>query len=449
MKNLIVLLSILLFISCEKLIEVDLPDNQIDTKAVFNDLQTANAALSGLYASIMTNSPIAGADLETILSVYTDQLDDYSTTATPVRELYLNQHIDTNSTIYNTWINSYKNIYIANAILEGVEGSNGISATDKRWLRGEALLLRSIMYFYLNQLYGDIPYPETTDYTVNQIIKKTPSAEVLLKMENDVNVALPLLQDNFRNAERIYVNKIVAKLMLAKIHMAKQEWNKAETDLKEIVQSPLVQLETDITKVFQKSGKHILWQLKPSNNSSLRQATTYYFASSKPNLYALSENLISLFSSNDLRFTNWIAPVTFNSKTYYRTQKYKNRDNTNSNEYSIIFRIEEVYLLLAEVLAQQSKLQESISYLNTIRQKAGLEPLHNLSRDQVLNEIITEESREFFCEMGHRFLDLKRAGKLNTLVGTKPNWKDFHSLWPIPQKEILLNSNLKPQNFGY
>jgi hypothetical protein len=72
-----------------------------------------------------------------------------------------------------------------------------------------------------------------------------------------------------------------------------------------------------------------------------------------------------------------------------------------------------------------------------------------ISKELLLQEILLEDKREFFVEMGHRFLDLKRTGKLNTLQATKQNWKDIHQLWPIPQKEILLNANLKPQNPGY
>ena len=64
-----------------------------------------------------------------------------------------------------------------------------------------------------------------------------------------------------------------------------------------------------------------------------------------------------------------MASVSYNGSIWYRAEKYKNRDNTNVNEYSIIFRVEEAYLLLSESLAQQSKLTEGLIYLNAIRQR--------------------------------------------------------------------------------
>ncbi|WP_426477497.1 RagB/SusD family nutrient uptake outer membrane protein [Chryseobacterium sp. CBSDS_008] len=436
--------------SCDKLLDVDTPDNQIDQNKVFEDVQTANAALAAHYADLMKSSPIAGGDLEAYLSSYTDELRNYTTISSDSRDIFLNLHTDTNSIVFNTWATAYKHIYSANSILEGISGSHGISSNDKNWFRGQALLTRSIMFYYLNQLYGDIPYPESTDYKANNIIAKTKSNLVLSNLERDLLEVSSLLQNEYKDSERIYPNRFVAKLLLAKVYMAGKNWNKAELVLKEIVQSPLYQIESDITRVFQKSGKHVLWQLKPHNNASLQQATIYYFTNSLPNIYAISDSLINTLQDNDLRKQNWIGRVEFNGVSYYRVEKYKNRNNTNSNEYSIVFRLEEAILLLAEALTQENKINEALPYVNVTRLRAQLTPLTMpITKDILLQEILLEYKREFFAEMGHRFLDLKRTGKLNTLQTNKPNWKDFHLLWPIPQKEILLNANLKPQNTGY
>jgi len=447
-----IILIIIAFINltCENSIDVDIPDNQIDKETVFKDTQTANAALAALYMDVMKSSPVAGGVLETYLGTYTDDLDNYATTSSDIRDLFLNQQIDTNSLIYNIWAGAYKHIYSANSILEGVSESSGIPLSDKNYLRGEALLVRSIMLFYLNQLYGDIPYPVSTDYILNNSINKTSSTEVLTKLENDLVEVSNLLQNNYRNTERTYPNSMAAKLMLAKVYMAEKRWNNAENLLKEIVTSSLYQMEPDITKVFQKTGKHIIWQLRPNNNLSLSQASIYYFANSAPSTYALTSGLIGSFSNDDLRKQKWIASVVFNGITYYRAEKYKNRGGNNLTEYSIVFRLEEAYLLLAEALTQQEKTAEALPYVNATRQRALLTPLvMPITKNTLLDEILLENRREYFTEMGHRFLDLKRMDKLNSLQTTKSNWKDFHQLWPIPQKEILLNRNLKPQNTGY
>ena len=93
---------------------------------------------------------------------------------------------------------------------------------------------------------------------------------------------------------------------------------------------------------------------------------------------------------------------------------------------------------------------DAVPFVNKTRQRAGLPTLSSgIGKDLLLAEILNENRREFFTEMGHRFLDLKRNDRLSVLTASKPNWKEFHRAWPIPQKELLLNSNLNPQNTGY
>lgn len=144
-----------------------------------------------------------------------------------------------------------------------------------------------------------------------------------------------------------------------------------------------------------------------------------------------------------------MSEVKVGGNTWYRADKYKVRSG-NTTEFSIVFRLEEVYLLLAEALAQQDKITEALPYINATRMRAKLDALSQpISKNILLNEILLELRKEFFTETGHRFFDLKRLNRLGDLTHTKPNWKNFHQLWPLPEKELLLNPNLNPQNNGY
>lgn len=447
-KLLIVLIS---GISCEKLIEVDVPDNQMPSGLVFENAQTADAALAALYAGLRDSSPITGDNSGALLGTYTDDLDFYATAnSNGVYDLYRNQHIAANVDIYSFWSEAYQQIYLSNSIIEGVSDSSSLSMADKNRIKGEALLARCVTFFYLWEVFGDIPYSVTTNYQINQSLSKIPALEVGSKLENDLNEAIVLLKDEYRNVERIYPNRKTAQLLLAKVQMRRHQWAEAETVLKNIVQSPLYQFQNDITQVFNKLGTHILWQLKPKNpGDPTKEAQTYYFAGAAPYSYALTPNLMGTFSAGDLRKQNWTASVSVGPNTWYRADKYKNRIN-NTTEYSIVFRLEEVYLLLAEALAQQNKIAEALPYVNATRQRAGLPSLtSSITKEALVNEILLENRREFFTEMGHRFLDLKRFDRLGDLVTVKPNWKDYHRVWPIPQQELQLNQNLNPQNTGY
>ncbi len=440
-------------VSCENYLETELPQNQMDHTLVFDRVETAHAALAGLYGGIWEDSPLSGSSrgAGALLGAYTDDLESYSPTVpNAAYDLFLNQQIAGNTSVYTIWSNAYTKVYQANAILEGIEKSSGIGEADKALIRGETLLTRSIMYFYLQQIFGDIPVPLTTDYRINQNIGKTNAEVVLEMLEHDLLLCIQLLKTEYRNPERIYPNRHVASLMLARVYALQQKWHKAEVLLQDIAADPLYIFENNLSKVFDKSGKHILWQLKPKNSGdATKEAVLYYFANAAPSNVALSPSLIASLDSGDLRKTQWTAAVPVGPNVWHRAAKYKNR-TANTTEYSIVFRLEEVYLLLAESLARQSKTDAALPYLNWTRIRAGLTPVVSpVSDSLLLDEIEKEFQREFFAEMGQRFFVLKRMDRLPQLTAVKPNWKSYHQLWPLPQKELLLNPNLNPQNTGY
>ena len=442
----------LLLAACEDLIDVDYPTNQLGAAQVFENVQTANSALAYLHVMVRNHSVMAGGSftgMGTLGGVYTDELDCYYPDQNGNLDIYQNQQQETNTVIASVWSNSYQQIYYANAVIYGVEQSATLSGDDKNRIKGEALLVRSLIYFYLQQLFGDIPYTTSLDYEYNRTIGKTEAAVLLEQLEADVTDVVALLEDDYRDTERIYPNRKAAQLLLARIYLTREEWLLAEQTAKNILQSPLYQYETDINEVFHKSGNHILWQLKPQNSGdATSEANHYYFANSAPHNFALRQYLVDAFAGNDLRKQAWIATVTVNDQTWYRPYKYKNREN-NTNEYSIVFRLEEVYFIMAEALARQNKVDEAIPYLNASRERAGLAPFTSLPEEEFYNELLAEKRREFFTESGHRFLDLKRWGRLDELKAVKPNWEDYKKVWPLPQSELLLNPNLYPQNTGY
>lgn len=439
--------------SCEGLVEVDPPINQISSAQVFESVTTADAALSNLYAEVQSYSLFSGGSLGAgaLLGTYTDELYSYGMAVqNSDYDLFSNTHLASNARIRSVWGNAYKQIYMANAIIEGIDQSTAVAETDRSRIKGEALFLRSLTYFYLSRVFGDVPYTITTDYSVNQSLGRTGEADLLIKVQQDLENAVTMLDETYRNTERIYPNRKTAQLVLAMVLMTRNQWQQAEVLLQQVVQSPLYIWQPDNTKTFKVSGKHILWQLKPLKpGNPTNEALLYYFTAAVPNTYTVTDNLAFSFAAGDLRKQHWLKQVVIAGKTYYRVDKYRNTVN-NTDEYSVVFRLEEAYLMLAEVLAQQNRVSEALPYLNAVKQKAGIPPAPaTFTKNQMLAEILAENRKEFFSERGIRFLTLKRAGLLDALVTEKPNWKSWHSRWPVPLSELLLNPNLNPQNDGY
>ncbi|MGD9556974.1 MAG: RagB/SusD family nutrient uptake outer membrane protein [Mangrovibacterium sp.] len=445
-------LGALLLASCEDLVEVDHPSNQLGTEQVFEDVRTANAALAGLYARLRDRSVITGGSytgIGPLAGSYADELDCYYYDQNGVVDLSQNQQQPTNTSIGNIWSAAYQQIYNANAIIRGTEHSTMLPEADKKQIKGEALFIRSLLYYYLLELFGDIPYTASLDYEYNRSLSKTEAEAVLEQLTLDLTEAISLLTDNYRDTERIYPNRKTAQLLLARIYLLQGNWALAEQTAEGILQSPLYQFQADINEVFHKTGSHILWQLKPQKSGDAApEAGFYYFTGAAPHAYTLTQDLVGAFAADDLRKQVWMIQVSFNGDSWYRPFKYKNR-SANTIEYSVIFRLEEVYFIMAEALARQNRTSQALPYLNATRERAGLSALASLSVEEFMDELLAEKRREFFTEFGHRFFDLKRLGRLDELSAVKPNWEDDKKLWPLPQNELLLNPNLNPQNPGY
>ena len=131
--------------------------------------------------------------------------------------------------------------------------------------------------------------------------------------------------------------------------------------------------------------------------------------------------------------------------------KYKAQEYTGTTvEYSILLRLAEQYLIRAEARVHLGDLTGSKLDINTIRNRAGLNNTESISEDDILQDIINERKFELFTEHGHRWFDAKRLDIAEEILAPlKSNWRSTDVLFPIPEKELLTNPNLTPQNPGY
>lgn len=436
--------------SCEELVEIDLPNNQLNTEDVYADPYTTKLALSNLYSNLRETALFHGGQgLNYDSGKYTDELESFQQND----YVYLNSLNASSSPTDKYWDQSYTNLYHINAFIEGVTSSSKIEEATKNTYLGEAYFLRALYYHYLCQFYGDLPYITTTDYKTNSRIAKTQYLQVLDLIEKDLKTALDLLDNNYRHPDRVFPNKAVVELLLAKNYLLQKRYDLAETFTQKVLDNPLYALETDLDKVFKKNARCTLWQMSPSYIAEYitysYEADAYIIETLPPLNVALSSTLLASFTSEDLRLQFWTKEITNDTNSYWYSYKYKNK-SYNTDEFSILFRLEEAYFIKAEALAYQEKVSEAVDVLNEIRTRRGLTPLPNtLNKTDFITELLGEYQREFFTEGAHRFLDLKRNNRLQILETAKPNWEAKHALFPIPEAEILMNENLKPQNHGY
>lgn len=432
--------------NCENSIEIPLSTEQINRETVFENEKTAESALSNLYMNLRDNSIFSGGSsgLSLILGYYTDEQDYLNNLATAPYYLLYTNNLNPNYNIISTiWNNSYTHIYAINSYIEGINKSHSI--INKESKISEALVLRSMYFQALTQLFGDIPYVDTTDYKLNTKIKKTNYKDMLSLIEKDLLLAYDHLSYNNRHPENIYINKAVAELLLAKNYLLKKDYEKAEFYSRNLIHNTNYKLENDLNIVFKKNAKSTIWQLINSNPTAATSEARTFTIFTNTASYKLSDQLINSFTIDDKRKENWIATYVQNGNKF--SYKYKNR-LTNPDEYSVLFRIEEVYFILIESLIYQEKNDEAISYLDLIKIRAGIQkiPQRIYSKEEIINIYLEESKKEFFLEHGRRFFDLKRNNRLSLIENTKKNWTEKNRLFPYPEKEILINPSLNPQN---
>jgi hypothetical protein len=452
-KYLVAAITLFSLIACESFTEVHAPDTQISAAQVFADKSTAEAALAHIYARIREEGVVSGnvGGGTVLLATYTDDLIFFGTN-TNLEQFSRHTLISSNTFINNLWRATYAHIYAINAFQEGMLASDKIAEQDKKRYLGEAYFLRAYLHFNLMNMFGQIPYITTIDYNVNKNISRNTEAEVLEYLFADLTEAEENIPSDYPSTEPVRPNKAVVHALLARAHLYAENWQLAQNYASLVLENPLYSWQENIQQEFLKENPSIIWSLHPGiAGLNTRDARSFIFTSGPPTSPALAHELYDAFETGDQRKINWIKVIQGNGGPWYQAFKYKKTTNTGtSQEYTILFRLAEQYLIRAEAKAMLNDLQGAKNDLNKIRSRAGLGDTNATTQQELQNAIGKERRFELFTEQGHRFFDLKRTGKIDTVLGlVKPNYKPTNKILPLPENELLLNPNLLPQNPGY
>ena len=444
-----------LFHGCSNFTDVDLPSSQLTSGTVFEEKATANAAVIDIYSKMRDSGILTGyqAGISSQLGLYTDELKYFGASGTGPANYYNNNLLASDSQIAASWNSSYNQIYSANAVIEGLEKSKSLPLDFKQQLKGETLFVRALLHFYLLNLFGSIPYITTTDYKANKNVVKISEKAVYDQIENDLEQSVSLLQNEYNGSNRVRANKGAAQTLLARVYLYTEKWEEASNMTSAVLnQTDLYVWPSSLDLEFKKESKATIWQLMPNaEGANTYQGNVFIFIQGPPPSTAVTESLVNAFSNEDLRKTKWLKAVSNGTATWYHPYKYREKSNTaTSLEYSIVFRMSELYLIRAEARTRTGDLIGAKQDLNKIRNLAGLGDTEAVEPSEIIDALLAERRLEFFTEFGHRFFDLKRLGRLDeALSPLKPQWKNTKRLLPLPQSELMLNPNLFPQNAGY
>lgn len=492
----VIALLILNTLSCKDYIEVGIPENRITSDAAFASDITATAALTDIYANISNSNLINQTNIHGISfwgSLSADEMTLFSgTTDLDLQSLYknsINAYVNTGASD-GVWKGAYALIFKLNSSLFGLEKSTTLTPTVKSQLVGEAKFMRAFCYFYLVNLYGDVPLIVNLDYERNSDLPRAPKMEIYNQIVKDLNDAKLLLNTNYLNAsmaittERVRPTTWAASALLARVFLYmgslgnNEGWKNAESESSRVIgnNSLFDLLMTPLANVFLKNSKEAIFQLQPTQTGyNTQEGRQFVLPSGGPTNgdAHLSNSLLASFENGDPRKSIWIKSVLVGASTYYfpfKYQKGRTADNTitsigQMSEYSMVLRIAEQYLIRAEARAMQDKLDGqdgAIADINAIRSRArsavpgSIAPANigsGLAKNVVLDLIARERRAELFCEWGDRWLNIKRNGTIDAVmnVGAPEKgsvWSAFQQWYPIPEVDRKMNPNLT-QNQGY
>jgi hypothetical protein len=410
--------------------------------------------------------------------VVSDNADDGATRA--VSNVSIFELEDFNFSLSNTyfssaWTGHHVGIARANTILSRLTEAS-IETPLKTRFEAEAKFLRAYFFFNLVRLFGDVQLvtTETKDPNEGYSITRTPATEIYSLIIADLTNAEANLPATIPAAEAGRASRWAAKALLGKVYLTQKDYSKAAAKLNEVITSGQFNVTSNsyaavfsnttafaankdvILAVQYKSGQigqgSAIW----SSNLPWNVGGTAFGVSggSGGGFMRPTADMEAEYETGDARKAASMAN-SYQSGTTTVMERYVvkyRQTGTIANEADIDFpvlRYADVLLMHAEALNEQGQTATAIPFVNQVRTRAGLPNKPTTLTQLEARLAIEKERRVELAFEGHRWFDLVRTGRYLPVMTSKGYaTKEFHKLFPIPQRETDLNNSLT-QNSGY
>ena len=481
--------AVLFFASCkEDILDISPAANNTSNDFYQNESQLNQAVLS-IYNSLRTmptnnwlmSEVRADNGLESFVNVQRDVNDIGNFLAAAQT-----------GAIQTTWSTLYNQIYRANILLEKIEPFTFAKVGQ---FKGEAQFLRAMAYFDLVRYFGDVPMT-TKVLTIEESkkIQREPFANVYNLIVEDLKFAVANLPETYIAADKGRATKWAAKALLGRVYLTMYGYPLKQADklalakaqfADVIAKESLFPLATNFADLFKAANdnKYNVFEVQyvsgglglgnlapfdmafqfPSQWSAFQPSG--YDAVVSPQLMAGWPNLDKRkFASVDTGYTD---AKTGAKSTRSQFTKFLEKGSTvpvdrydHPNNFPLI-RYEDVLLTYAEILNEEAAAPpaQALTNLNRIRKRAGLADLTPAPTTKEAFRLALEQERQWeFCGEGLRWHELVRTGRalevMNKFMTTnavpiKRTLDDHDLLYPIPQKELLINPGFWKQNPGY
>lgn len=158
-KSLLILLLPVLFISCSEDFTVLGPISERNVVNYYKTQSDFEVAINGAFDALQSNGTF-GVNYVLFMEMRADNTENgggATGLAATLEQLDKFDELDTASELNNTWIASYEGIARANTILSRIDEVSFTSDDLKNRIKGEALFIRSLLYYHLGVIFGNVP----------------------------------------------------------------------------------------------------------------------------------------------------------------------------------------------------------------------------------------------------------------------------------------------------
>ncbi len=476
MKKIILIIIAILggLTSCDDFLNLS-PEYQNNEDDYYQSEDDYENAVIGIYNTLQS--------LHNVTILYITELTTDNTTPSyqnPTNDQYECDEMNitaSNGYINSIWTSCFTVIAYSNNILARIDDID-MDGIKHDQFEGEALFLRAYCYFYLVRLFGQVPIVDVSFRSPDEIysfdMTRQPVNDVYEMIEKDLVDAASLLDGIELSKGR--ASKGAAKTLLGKVYLTKGEYISAATKLKEVIDMGVYSLENEYGSMFdgtnEESDESIFEVEYLSGDVGEGNSFSYFFTPSLFNMAIFPDDmsgagritptsdLYNTYEEGDLRKNVSVNNSCLMTDGTYEETIYglKFVDfSTKPSDGGINFtalRYADVLLMYGEALNEDNQTSVALPYINEVRERAGLEKLKNLSKDELTLAIEKERRVEFLYE-GHRWFDLVRTGRAQAVLnayfsneGYSFTVEDYELLMPIPDDELEVSPELE-QNDGY
>ncbi|MBS1669718.1 MAG: RagB/SusD family nutrient uptake outer membrane protein [Bacteroidetes bacterium] len=468
----------MLFSSCKKDL-TETPRTFISPSSYFTTASSYDQAVIGIYSGL---SGLENANTNMLLEMCTDIYGTPSASYEQALPMYQNAPTYFYYNTRQAWAGAYTIIKNANFVIGNLPSSL-LSSTQNNALLAEAKFLRAYAYFYLVQLYGDVPLPlkVVTNYA-DVKIPRTAQADVYKQILDDLTFAETNLPDVAAQQGRVY--KLVATALLAKVYLTMagnplnqtQYYSNARDKALSVINSGRFALLDDYATVFHNTAytSESIWEqlFVPTIGGNPLHGICATANSYKPILVP-APWFISSFAPGDQRKVwgiqqaykdpnNITLPPFFQKfvNTAFIDAGYTATSSAVIVPYTMpILRLGEMYLIAAEAENELNGPANAYQYINKIRRRArvnksdptNVPDLAGLSQSDFRLAVWMERKWEL-CLEGSSWFDMKRTNTFSNIQTLRGSGLinpigPYNQTWLIPDNEVI-NNNI-PQNPAY